>query len=72
MLLNDFCKSLSVGTKLSNVGLENLKDLITTYPRVFKFDNWLTFTNLGDIDVKLRSHARPIRMKPYKVVGEAY
>ena len=71
-LINDFCNSLNVGIELSTEGLENLKGLIKRYSGVFKFGNQLSCTNLGEVDVKLRPHARPVRMKPYKVVGEAY
>ena len=27
---------------------------------------------MGEVDVMIRSHAKLVRMKPYKVVGEAY
>ena len=39
---------------------------------MFKFDNRMTVTNLGEVEVVLKPHAKPVRMKPYKVVGEAY
>ena len=32
----------------------------------------MTVTNLGEADIELKPHAKPVKMKPYKLVGQPY